>query len=270
MFKNKTDAPKEEPKIADTGSSAKPASGFNPEPVRRPPGFGLSSILPSAGREPEPPRRPAPAWMSAGNIFGAQAQQPAAPAQEAAEAAKPAAEPMQPVQTQKASQDMNTANFATASDSAKRDDIRKLVVGKEISLSGEIGACDHLVVEGTVEAKLKDARSIEIASTGAFRGKVKIESAEISGSFEGELAVSGRLTIRSTGLVKGKVKCGELAVDLGGKLLGEITVGDADAGKLDLADEKDAKGKKAKDEAMMPVGTGNGRADHQLSLGANG
>ena len=35
---------------------------------------------------------------------------------------------------------------------------KKLIVGPEISLTGEITACDNLVVEGTVDATLENSR----------------------------------------------------------------------------------------------------------------
>src|SRR5437016_6166054 len=69
-------------------------------------------------------------------------------------------------------------------------DSKKLVVGRGIALSGEIRACDRLIVEGQVEATLSDSRSIEISATGVFKGKAQIEAAEISGHFDGELVVS--------------------------------------------------------------------------------
>ena len=47
---------------------------------------------------------------------------------------------------------------------------QKLIVGSEIELSGNISACERLVVEGRVEAHLHDCREIEIARTGTFKG----------------------------------------------------------------------------------------------------
>ncbi|MGZ0247735.1 MAG: bactofilin family protein, partial [Alphaproteobacteria bacterium] len=64
---------------------------------------------------------------------------------------------------------------------------KKLIVGREIELSGNISACDKLVVEGRVEAELQDCRQIEIAATGTFKGSAAIDMAEISGNFEGTL-----------------------------------------------------------------------------------
>lgn len=101
---------------------------------------------------------------------------------------------------------------------------RRLIVGRDISLSGEIGSCDVLVVEGTVEAKLRDGRSIEITENGLFKGSVEIDEADIGGRFEGDIVVRGRLTVRSTGRISGTIKYGELMIEAGGQLIGDVQV----------------------------------------------
>ena len=101
-------------------------------------------------------------------------------------------------------------------------EVRKLIVGREITLSGEIAACDHLIVEGTVEASVKECHRLEVAEAGLFRGAVEIHEAEIAGRFEGSIVVQGRLSVRSTGRIEGKIQYGELAVDAGGTLDGEV------------------------------------------------
>lgn len=101
---------------------------------------------------------------------------------------------------------------------------RKLIVGKGLSLSGEITACDVLVVEGKVEAKLTDGKLLEITETGQFRGSVEIENADIAGRYDGDLTVHGRLTLRGTGRISGIVKYGELEVSAGGQIIGEMHV----------------------------------------------
>jgi cytoskeletal protein CcmA (bactofilin family) len=101
---------------------------------------------------------------------------------------------------------------------------RRLHVGRGLSVSGEITACDVLVVEGKVEAKLSDGKLIEIAESGQFRGSVEIENADIAGRYDGELTVHGRLTVRSTGRISGMVKYGELEVNPGGQIIGEMQV----------------------------------------------
>jgi cytoskeletal protein CcmA (bactofilin family) len=102
---------------------------------------------------------------------------------------------------------------------------QKLIVGQGISLSGEITACDRLVVEGTVKVVLNKTRAIEITETGRFTdGKAEVDEAEISGVYEGELTVRGRLLIRATGRVTGSIRYGELEVERGGKLGGQLAM----------------------------------------------
>lgn len=100
---------------------------------------------------------------------------------------------------------------------------KRLIVGQGIRLSGEITACDRLVVEGTVEVTLNETRAVEIAETGRFTGGCEVEEAEISGVYEGELTVRNRLLIRSTGRVKGTVRYGEIEVERGGRLSGSVS-----------------------------------------------
>src|SRR3546814_252056 len=99
---------------------------------------------------------------------------------------------------------------------------RKLIVGREISLSGEISACDHLVVEGRIEAKISDCRTIEVMEGGVFKGSAQIEEAYIAGRFEGELSVKGRLRLRGPCVVSGTLRSGELAVEAGCRVIGTM------------------------------------------------
>ena len=91
-----------------------------------------------------------------------------------------------------------------------RESPRKLIVGSEISLAGENTPCDHLVVEGRIEAEISDG--------------------DIAGRFEGDLSVSGLLRLRASGVVTGTIKYGELQVETGGKLIGTLQPLGGDAG----------------------------------------
>jgi cytoskeletal protein CcmA (bactofilin family) len=101
-------------------------------------------------------------------------------------------------------------------------DGKKLIVGKQIVLSGEIKACEKLVVEGKVEASLTDSHSIEILPDGLFKGTASIDVADISGRFEGDLVVRDRLTLRSTGHISGNVRYGEMQIERGGVIAGDM------------------------------------------------
>lgn len=109
---------------------------------------------------------------------------------------------------------------------------KKLIVGREIVLSGQIKACDHLVVEGRVEANIADCRVIDIAESGTFKGEADIDFADISGNFEGSITASDLLLVRATGRVTGTVRYGQLEIERGGQIVGDVqTVGAGDASK---------------------------------------
>jgi cytoskeletal protein CcmA (bactofilin family) len=101
---------------------------------------------------------------------------------------------------------------------------RRLIVGREISLTGEITSCERLIVEGSVEANLSNCREVEIAESGLLKGTAAIEEAEIRGRFEGSLTVRKRLFIKGTGRVTGTIRYGQLEVELGGQVSGDVQV----------------------------------------------
>jgi cytoskeletal protein CcmA (bactofilin family) len=104
------------------------------------------------------------------------------------------------------------------------NEAKRLTVGRDICVRGEITACDVLVVEGRVEASISGSNLIEIAETGLFKGDAEIDEAEIAGRFEGNLVVRDRLFIATTGRVTGSVRYRRLEIALGGEMVGDAQV----------------------------------------------
>jgi cytoskeletal protein CcmA (bactofilin family) len=101
-------------------------------------------------------------------------------------------------------------------------DARTLIVGRETSFSGDVTACDRLIVEGGIEANLQDCQNMMIAATGVFRGNGSTENADVHGRVEGDLVVRKRLLIRASGHVSGTITYGEIEIEAGGKISGAI------------------------------------------------
>ncbi len=101
-------------------------------------------------------------------------------------------------------------------------EMRRLSVGREITLSGEINSCDKLFIEGSVEANLTNCRDVDIAESGLFKGSASIDEAEVRGRFEGNLTVRKRLLIKATGRVSGTIRYGQIEIECGGQISGDI------------------------------------------------
>ena len=119
--------------------------------------------------------------------------------------------------------------------------LRQLTVGREISLSGEIASCDTLIVEGSVEANLQNCRDVDIAESGLFRGTAEIENADVRGTFEGNLIVRKRLLIRAGGQVTGTIRYGQIEIELGGQISGDVKMSETAAASDVIAELQNAR-----------------------------
>jgi cytoskeletal protein CcmA (bactofilin family) len=183
---------------------------------RKRPEDDLQKSLPDALEELElpvkPSLRPAPAAASV------PMRPPVIPPRAPSEALRPIMEP-----ARRAEAAPPPSALATSPSSAQSEaEMRKLIVGREIKLAGEITSCDRLVVEGSVEANLANCRDIEISDSGVFKGSASIEDAEIRGRFDGVLNVRRRLLIRASGRVAGTVRYGQLEIECGGQISGDV------------------------------------------------
>ncbi|MCH2546675.1 MAG: polymer-forming cytoskeletal protein [Alphaproteobacteria bacterium] len=209
---------KSEPKAETKPSNAPSASNFG------------SNATPTSAASPTPAAAPTPAEQKVAPMSQPSSAYRPAPAPAPAPANRPGMSPSAP----SGSKD-NTAG-------GKK---RILTVGNDILLKGEIATCDRLVIEGAVDAKLNDVHTVEIAETGSFKGSAQIEDAEISGLFEGDLVVRNRLIIYSTGKVRGKITYGEIEIERGGEMTGEIKTGSSAAAEKNENKENKDKSKAA-------------------------
>jgi cytoskeletal protein CcmA (bactofilin family) len=98
-----------------------------------------------------------------------------------------------------------------------------------VRLKGEVTSCDKLVVEGEVEIDLSGCRTLHIAPSGIFRGRAEVSEADVAGRFEGEIDAKDRLAVRASGRVTGKIRYGQITIDAGGQVAGEIVGSEAAA-----------------------------------------
>ena len=185
---------------------------------RNPEGEGVSPPEATVDATPVTPETVAPRPATARPAVARPA--PVAPAPAAA-SPTPAAAPMARPAPSSATA---APQRSTVSRTAEPSETGKLHVGREIKLKGEIGVCERLVVEGSVDATLMECRSMEVAPGGFFTGQAQVDTAEVSGHFEGELTVEGLLTVTSTGRLSGTVRFGELQVERGGTISGSIEI----------------------------------------------
>lgn len=97
-----------------------------------------------------------------------------------------------------------------------------LFVGKGVRLSGDVGNCRRLVIEGELTAGQVKAAQLEIRKGGRLKGRAEAGRADLEGSFDGDLSVDGLLAIGPRGRAQGTLRYGDIEIARGGRLAGDL------------------------------------------------
>jgi cytoskeletal protein CcmA (bactofilin family) len=104
-------------------------------------------------------------------------------------------------------------------------------VGEGVNFKGSINVPEKIVVHGTVEGDVI-ARDLLIGPSGVIKGNVKVDLADIQGKVLENVEAKVCLSLRKSGRIEGTASYGEIEIEKGGVLSGEVH---ALAGKTDAA-----------------------------------
>ena len=112
-----------------------------------------------------------------------------------------------------------------------------LMIGEGVIITGTIKANSKVTIQGTVDGDI-ECNSITISKSGNVKGKIKTDTITVEGKAEGEINADDVLNIKSQGHVNGKVFYGEIQIEEGGKISGEINYQDKDNKQEEFKDFK--------------------------------
>ncbi len=121
--------------------------------------------------------------------------------------------------------------------STVEDSKSSLMIGEGVIITGTIKANSKVTIQGTVDGDI-ECNSITISKSGNVKGKIKTDTITVEGKAEGEINADDVLNIKSTGHVSGKVFYGEIQIEEGGKISGEINHRDKDSKQEEFKDFK--------------------------------
>lgn len=94
--------------------------------------------------------------------------------------------------------------------------------GEGVVFKGSITAPEKVVVHGTVEGEIV-ARDLLVGPTGTIKGKVSVDQADIQGKVFDHIEAKVCLSLRKTGRVEGSASYGDIEIEKGGVLSGEVS-----------------------------------------------
>jgi cytoskeletal protein CcmA (bactofilin family) len=94
--------------------------------------------------------------------------------------------------------------------------------GEGVTFKGSITAPERIVVHGTVEGDLV-ARDLLVGPSGTIKGNVKVDQADIQGKVLQNIEARVCLSLRKTGRIEGSAVYGDIEIEKGGVLAGEVS-----------------------------------------------
>jgi cytoskeletal protein CcmA (bactofilin family) len=96
-----------------------------------------------------------------------------------------------------------------------------IFIGEGVVFKGTITAPHQATVAGQFEGSLQ-AREITVNKTGVVSGTTTAQVIEVQGTLNEDVTSRGLLLVRSTGKVNGKVTYGEIEIERGGEVKGDM------------------------------------------------
>ncbi len=93
--------------------------------------------------------------------------------------------------------------------------------GEGVTFKGSITAPERIVVHGTVEGDIV-ARDLLVGPSGTIKGNVRVDMADVQGKILQNVEARVCLSLRKTGRIEGSATYGDIEIEKGGVLSGEV------------------------------------------------
>lgn len=96
------------------------------------------------------------------------------------------------------------------------------VIGKSVTIKGEIHGSEPLIIEGTVEGRVQIETSVMIRDGGLVKADLDAANLNIAGGVVGNIAVKEKVEIVNGGYVVGDIRAPRVVINDGASVKGHI------------------------------------------------
>jgi cytoskeletal protein CcmA (bactofilin family) len=98
---------------------------------------------------------------------------------------------------------------------------KSIFIGNGVVFKGSINAPNQAIISGTVDGDLI-AKDVVIGAAGVVSGRTEADFIDVKGELNESVTSKSVLIVRSSGKVAGDVTYGELEIERGGKIKGNM------------------------------------------------
>lgn len=98
------------------------------------------------------------------------------------------------------------------------------IIGPSIKVKGNFNGRGNIVIEGILEGSLKTDANVFIGEKARVNANIEASEAFISGEISGNIKIKKYLAIGKSAKITGDVQCGEISIERGALIGGQIIV----------------------------------------------
>jgi cytoskeletal protein CcmA (bactofilin family) len=98
------------------------------------------------------------------------------------------------------------------------------IIGPSIKVKGNFHGKGNIVIDGSLEGSLKTDANVFIGEKAKVNANIDANEAFISGEISGNIRIKKYLAIGKTAYITGDVQCGEISIERGALINGQIIV----------------------------------------------
>jgi len=107
------------------------------------------------------------------------------------------------------------------------------IIGASIKVKGNFNGQGDIVIEGNLEGSLKTEANVFIGERAKINANIEASEALINGEISGNIKIKKYLAIGKTAKIIGDVQCGEISIERGAAITGQIIVSADDIKRSD-------------------------------------
>jgi cytoskeletal protein CcmA (bactofilin family) len=118
----------------------------------------------------------------------------------------------------------------------------KTIIGKDITIEGNIRGREHMVIDGSVKGNIEmETHNFSLGSAGRVEGEIHARNISISGRMKGNIKTSGKIEITREADFQGDILAKSIAVENGAFFKGSVELITEEPRKTLSAEESTAK-----------------------------
>jgi cytoskeletal protein CcmA (bactofilin family) len=96
------------------------------------------------------------------------------------------------------------------------------IIGKNITIRGNLTGAEDLVVEGRIEGTVTLSHHLTVQSSGIVAADLEVEDLTVNGSVQGEIRASRSVSITADAKVVGNIRAPRIIIEDGARFKGRV------------------------------------------------